>query len=259
MRGKNTYITLIVIIAIFFVFMFFVFGLPNIKKDNYSTTIIVSDEAIWNYQKKKWKNISSSSSIQKLNWKKYKVFVNNSELGNYYLWKDDKWYAFDDNRSAVIINGDLLAYQSNFDLKVYSFMEEKITDRTYVDQVLSENQLSINSKFTSSSMISFDFDFDGISENFYFISNAFPNDFIPDHIFSLVFMEKNGEIYPIYTDVSSNQGFNGCKPYFRSFLDVNDDNISEFILSCSRYSTAGVVDMLYEFQDGEFKIIISNQ
>ena len=258
MREKNTYITLIVIIAIFFVFMFFVFGLPNMKQKDYSATIIVSDEAIWDYQGKKWKNINSSAFIQKLNWKKYKIFVNNLEVGNYYLWKDDKWYAFDDKKTAVNIDGDLLAYKSNFDLKVYSFNEEEITDRTYVDEVLSEHQLSTNSQFTSSSKISFDFDYDGVSEEFYLVSNVFPDDFIPDNIFSLVFMVKNGEIYPIYTDISLNKGFNGCKPYFRSFLDVNNDNTSEFILSCGRYSTAGVVDMLYEFRNDEFKIVISN-
>ena len=259
MRKKNTYIKLILIIVIFFTFMFIVFGLPHMRQKNYSSTIIVSNEAIWNYREGKWENINSNASIQNLNWKKYKVFVNNSELGDYYLWKDDNWYVFDDKKVAVNIDGDLLAYQSNFDLKVYNFSGEEITDRTYVDEMLSEHQLSTNSRFTSSAKVSFDFDHDGIREDFYLISNVFPDDFIPDNIFSLVFMVKNGEIYPIYTDISLNKGFNGCKPYFRSFLDVDNDNISEFILSCSRYSTAGVVDMLYKFENGEFKILISNQ
>ena len=52
MREKSTYIKLIAIFLIFFVFMFLAFGLPNIKQNRYEATVIVSDEAIWNYHNK---------------------------------------------------------------------------------------------------------------------------------------------------------------------------------------------------------------
>ena len=77
-------------------------------------------------------------------------------------------------------------------------------------------------------------------------------------IFSLVFMVKNNEIYPIYTNITSNTGYNGCKPYFRAFVDVDNDSKYEFILSCAKYSASGTTNMLYEFKDKEFKILISN-
>ena len=61
------------------------------------------------------------------------------------------------------------------------------------------------------------------------------------------------------TDISKNEVFNGCKPYFYSFLDIDMDRKSEFILSCSDYSVSKRVDMLYQFSDDNFKIAISNQ
>ena len=259
MIEKNIYIKLIIILVIFFTFMFLIIGIPNIKEQKYESTIIVGNGTVWNYHDKKWVNITSNGSIQNLNWKKYKVFINNIKLGDYYLWKDDKWYAFDDKKNAINLDGYLLAYLANYDLKVFNFSEDAIINRIYVDEVLRQNGLSVDSKFTSSSKISFDFDNDGFIEDFYLISNVFPEDFNPDNIFSIVFMVKNDEIYPIYTDVNSNQGLNGCMPRLRSFLDVNADNTSELILSCARYSMGGVVDMLYEFKNGEFKILISNQ
>ena len=259
MRGKKTYIGLIAIFLVFFAFMFVIFGLPSIKKKKYSANIIVGEQTIWNYKDNKWTSIKANTSIQDLSWQEYNVFINNQKVGNYYLWHDDKWYAFDKNRKAIVLDGYLLAYQANFDLKVFSFSEEEIVDRTYVDYVLEQNNLDITSQFTISSKVSFDFDNDGVIEDFYLISNAFSYEVVPDNIFSLVFMVKNNTIYPIYTDVDANRGFNGCQPYLRSFLDVDNDNTSEFILSCSKYSIAGDVDMLYKFENDEFKIIISNQ
>ena len=160
----------------------------DIKQNRYEATVIVSDEAIWNYHNKKWTNVTSNTSIQNLNWNKYKIYLDNIEFGNYYLWKDDRWYAFDDHKNAISLEGDLLAYRSNFDLKIYDFVEDEIKDKTYVEKVLLENNLSTNSQFTSSSKISFDFDNDGFIEDFYLISNVFPHDFVPDTIFSIVFI-----------------------------------------------------------------------
>ena len=66
------------------------------------------------------------SYYDELNWKKYHVFYDNEEKGEYYLWHDDKWYAFDDNRNAVKIDGSLLAISANFDVKVLPFQLEQL-------------------------------------------------------------------------------------------------------------------------------------
>ena len=258
MRKKSTYIILIVILLLFFLIVFYFFGIDSIKKANENTTLIVGNRTIWTLENKKWKMVPVEY-FNNYSWKKFHVFFNQEEKGQYDLWYDDDWYFFDNNKNSILLNGDLLAYQSNHQIDVYPFeLEEDITNLDLVYSYLDENGIKTND-FTSFYQIPFDFDNDGIFETFYVVSNAFPIDFLPNIIFSLVFMEKNGIIYPIYTDISKSEVFNGCKPYFYSFLDIDMDKQSEFILSCSAYSVSSTTDMLYKFNNGQFQIIVSNQ
>ena len=259
MRGKKIYIVLIIIILVFFLVMFALFGVDNIRKGRYNTTLIVGDNTVWAYSKKKWVNLTNSSSVRDLNWKKYDVFVNNEKIGKYSLWHSDKWYAFDDKKNPIQIDGSLLAYNSNHDVPIYNFKLEEIDDLEVVYQMLEENKLPTDSKFTASYKVVFDFDGDNEDEEFYLVTNVFPMDFNPEKIFSLVFMVDKDNIYPIYTDISGNNSYNGCKPYFTAFLDINNDKKYEMVLSCAQYSVSNTIDMLYEFVDNEFKIKISNQ
>lgn len=259
MVKKKVYIILIAILVVFLVVMFAVFGTNNIKEEKVSEVLIVGDETVWKLSEKKWHNITYKSSLQDLSWKKYKVFENSQEVGNYYLWYSDKWYAFDDQKNAVKIDGEMFAYSANFDLKVNNFTTEEVDNYEFVNYVLESNGISTSSKFTSIYKIELDIDNDFNDETFYLISNAFPLDFEPEKSFSIAFMVKNDNIYYIYKDVTANKGFNGCKPYYNTFLDVDDDNVTELILSCSKYSVADRVDMLYKYEDDGFKIIISNQ
>ena len=259
MVKKKVYIILIAILVVFLVVMFAVFGTKNIKEEKVAEVLIVGDETVWKLSEKKWHNITYKSSLQDLSWKKYKVFENSQEVGNYYLWYSDKWYAFDDQKNAVKIDGEMFAYSANFDLKVNNFTTEEVDNYEFVNYVLESNGISTSSKFTSIYKIELDIDNDFNDETFYLISNAFPLDFEPEKSFSIAFMVKNDNIYYIYKDVTANKGFNGCKPYYNTFLDVDDDNVTELILSCSKYSVADRVDMLYKYEDDGFKIIISNQ
>ncbi len=260
MASKKTYIVLISILLIFGLTMFLLFGLKNIKEDSYASTIILGDDTTWVYNSKKWINLRNNSSLQKLNWKEYHVFIDNKEQGDYLLWHDDKWYAFDNKRNAVVIDGTLLAYSANYKMKVLEFKEEDVSDKTFVNEVLKDNNISTSSRFTSIYKVTVDFDSDGEDEDFYVISNAFPLDFEADYSFSIAFMVKNNTIYTLYNDVSTiSSGLNACKPFYQSFIDTNDDNIYEVILSCGKFSADEQIDMLYQFVNGEFKLLISNQ
>ena len=201
MVNKRVYIVLFVILIVFFVIMFAVFGTKNIKEEKVSEVLIVGDSTVWKYSNKKWYNITYKSSFQQLSWKKYKVFSNNEELGTYYLWYSDKWYAFDENKEAVRVEGDLFAYSSKFDLKVKNVDMENVDDFEHVNYVLESNDISTSSKFTSIYKMDFDFDNDSNVETFYLISNAFPLDFEPEKSFSIAFMVKDNTIYYIYKDL----------------------------------------------------------
>ena len=144
-------------------------------------------------------------------------------------------------------------------MKIKNFNQEKISDYTKVNKVLSENNISTGQELTSNTQISVDIDNDGVDEKIYVVGNVFPMETDPEYIFSVVFMEKNDIIYPIYKSIEKNKNFNGCKPYINSIIDVDDDNKYEIILSCSQYSTEGTIDMLYRFNNDKFSIIVTNQ
>lgn len=259
MVDKKVYIVLLIIIIVFFVLMFSIFGIENIKQDNYQSTIIVGDDSLWTYSGREWISLGRSLESEKYNWQEYKVFEDSEELGNFTMWRDDKWYAFDDEKNAVPINGKLFAYSANYKMNVINFIEKNTTDMTYVKKVLKNNYLDEDSLLTSNYHITFDFDSDGVDEDFYIVSNAFPLDFEPNSVFSLAFMVKNDTIYEFYKNVKSGNSLDICKPYYHTVVDTNSDGVYEFILSCGNYSTNGTINMLYKFIDDEFKIVVSNQ
>ena len=83
-------------------------------------------------------------------------------------------------------------------------------------------------------------------------------DFKPEKLFSIVFMVKDNKIYYLYKDVRDNLDYNGCKPFIHSILDVDKDGNYEFIVSCASYSVSEQVDMLYKFEEDQFRILVSN-
>ena len=259
MRDKKLYIILIICIFVFFFAMFLLLGVNNIRRGDTAATIVVGDTTIWTYQNGNWTNIRNVTSVQSLNWKEFHTFVDNKEFGDYYLWHDDKWYLFDKKNNAVPFEGTLLAYNSNFKIPVKDFTMREITNRSYVDQVLSDDALSLDSEFTVFLEVPFDIDQDGKEEMFYFISNAFPMESEPNIIFSIAFMVKNEKIYMIYHELNENRSLNGCKPFPTSFINVDQNRDYELIFSCGKYSMEDQIDMLVQWQQDGFKTLISNQ
>lgn len=259
MPSKKVYIALILIMVISSLIMFFVFGVKNIQQEHLETTIIVGDNTTWSYQNQKWIYVRKNSLLSDLSWQKYHVFENNEELGTYYMWHDDKWYVFDEQKQAVTVNGKILAYLGNYQMKPIDFQEENVDDKSFVYAVLEDHGLSTSSQFSSLYKVSLDFDQDHEKEDFYIMTNVFPFDFEADTTFSIAFMVKDDTIYYLYNDVGPTNGLNGCKPFYHSFLDTNMDGIYEVILSCGRYSATDQVDMMYQFENGAFKMLVSNQ
>ena len=258
-KMKKRYVILFVILVVYALFMYFLLGRENVKQGSYTSTFLVGDNTVWNYSDRQWLNITQSSSIKKLNWKKFTVYLNNTKAGKFYLWHDDKWYLFDNDKKAVSATGNMIAYRSNHNISIKPFETVENTNQTYITQVLEDNHLSTSSQFTVNNTTKFDIDNDGIEEDFYTISNAFAISFIPDTIFSIVFMVKDNEIYYLYNASESNLTQNGCKPYINSFIDTNEDNKYEVIVSCGRYSVEEPIDMLYQYDKDGFKMLISNQ
>lgn len=260
MKINKRYTIIVAILAIYLIIFFVFFGYDSFKKGKLNATIFIGDSTIWKYSDNSWTNITTSSTIDELSWQKYNVFENNSYKGNYLLWYDDnKWYAFEDDKSAVQIEGEFLAYQANYDLNIKSFETKTNSNNTYVHQVLTENNLNTASQMTINNIAQIDIDNDGIAEDFYIISNAFALDFYPETIFSIVFMVKDQQVYSMYTNIEDAKYGNSCKPYIRAVLDIDEDNTHEVIVSCGKYSVQTPEDMLYQLTEEGFKLLISNQ
>lgn len=258
-KGKRKYIIIIIVLIVYCIGMYYAFGVKETKERNATTTILVGNSAIWNYSSRQWMNLTSQNMLSSLNWQEFTIYINNEYFGNYLVWRDDKWYLFNKDRQAISYQGDLFAYKAGFDMQILSFSKKEITDYTYVNKVLSEYQINENTQYTLANMASFDFDQDGLDEDFYMVSNVFADDFFPDKYFSFVFMVKNEEIYMLYEDIDTNNGVNGCKPSISAVADVDNDDDYELIVECVKYSAQIPVTMLYEFEENAFKITISNQ
>ena len=259
MPDKKVYITLFIILIVFFFVMFGLFGVRNIQENEFDATIVVGEDTTWVLHNRRWIYLRKSDSRIRVGGEDFHVYDNNEELGVYELKYNQKWKVRDKNKQEVEVSDNLLAYRANYQMKVLSYKESQVSDMTYVKKVLEDNQLSVNNKFTSLYKIKVDFDNDSKVEEFYVISNAFPLDFEPDETFSIAFMVKENQIYYLYTDISKFNSLNACKPYYRSFIDIDYDNHYEVILSCGRFSATNRVDMLYEFENNQFKLLISNQ
>ena len=261
MKKNKRYKVLFIILIIYFLVFFCFLGVNNLKEKSHEAILFVGDSTMWKYSGKKWINITNESTIKDLGWKEYHVYQDNKYYGDYYLWYDDsRWYAFKEDKSAVKLEGEFLAYQANYDLNIKSFQTKEITNNTYVHQVLRDNNLKTSERLTVKNIVSADIDNDGINEDFYVISNAFATDYYPKELFSIVFMVQNEQIYPIYTNIGDEKFGNTCKPFIRTFLDINNDNTHEVLVSCGKYSIQKPEDMLFQLTEKEgFKLLISNQ
>ncbi|MBP5678730.1 MAG: hypothetical protein J6X28_02750 [Bacilli bacterium] len=259
MPSKKVYIVLMVIMILFFLVMFFLFGVKNIQQDRLESVLVVGDHTTWTYQNRKWFYVRNDSAFSQLNWQKFHVFEDGKEKGDYYLWHDDKWYVFNNKKEAIPFDGRMVAYYGNYRVKLLEFQEEEVEDYSFVHTVLEDHGLSTSSLFTSLYRVSVDFDGDSQTEDFYIMSNAFPLEFESDMTFSIAFMVKENTIYYLYDDVSKTHGLQGCKPFYHSFIDTNYDGVYEVIVSCGKYSAEEQIDMLYSYQEGAFKLLISNQ
>ena len=256
--GRKKYVIILIILSIYLGIIFVLFY----NKKEKSMSIVIDNHAFFRYTKAdKWINIKLSNEVMDdYNWNKYKIYVNNNYFDNQYLWYNDKWYIFDNDKQPINYSGNLLAVRSDFDkgIDVANFFEQEIKDYSYVYKVLNKKNITFDSNYTVKSFIDFDIDQDGISEQIYVISNAFPIDFSASKYYSYVFMVKNNKIYHIYGN-TFNDMYDACKAYVSGIIDIDNDNKYEVIVNCGKYSNKGTVVSVYKFNNRKFEKVISNE
>ena len=265
-KNKKIVIVMLIVLAVYALIMFLVLGgTKTFKKTNSQITIIMGDNATFTYNGSFWTYVELETTYSKLNWLKYDVYENNELLGNYSMWHNDKWYVFDgdeEHRTPVSVTEDFIALRADSSIKLTPFESNKITDYSYVNAVLDSYGIQA-SYLTVDQVVTIDIDNDSIDENFYFISNSLPRENPENFNFTIVFMEKKGEIYNIYTDIQEMENSDGCKPFMRAVLDYDLDGEQEIIFACGGLSARKQKDYIYKFNHNntldEFKLIVSNQ
>ncbi len=265
-KNKKIMIVMLIVLAVYALIMFLVLGgTKTFKKTNSQITIIMGDNATFTYNGSFWTYVELETTYSKLNWLKYDVYENNELLGNYSMWHNDKWYVFDgdeEHRTPVSVTEDFIALRADSSIKLTPFESNKITDYSYVNAVLDSYGIQA-SYLTVDQVVSIDIDNDSMDENFYFISNSLPRENPENFNFTIVFMEKKGEIYNIYTDIQEMENSDGCKPFMRAVLDYDLDGEQEIIFACGGLSARKQKDYIYKFNHNntldEFKLIVSNQ
>ncbi len=265
-KNKKIMIVMLIVLAVYALIMFLVLGgTKTFKKTNSQITIIMGDNATFTYNGSFWTYVELETTYSKLNWLKYDVYENNELLGNYSMWHNDKWYVFDgdeEHRTPVSVTEDFIALRADSSIKLTPFESNKITDYSYVNAVLDSYGIQA-SYLTVDQVVTIDIDNDSIDENFYFISNSLPRENPENFNFTIVFMEKKGEIYNIYTDIQEMENSDGCKPFMRAVLDYDLDGEQEIIFACGGLSARKQKDYIYKFNHNntldEFKLIVSNQ
>lgn len=255
MKNNKVYIFLLILMLAFFFLMYFTIGKNHIEKSNQELTLLVGDNTIWNYSNLNWYKVSDTS-IPQYNWKKFKIYLDGIYKDDYYVWHDDKWYIFDDNKQPINYSEKFLGVVANYNIKVKEFMPKEVEDSEVIYSFLSKKGISSSTELTVKTQTTFDIDDDNNQEKIYIVSNAFAIDFYPDEVFSYVFMEKNKKLYEIYGFKEKNNYNNGTKPYINSILDVDDDGQYEIIVTLAQYSNLPQDNRLYKFTKDSFKQII---
>ena len=255
--NKKYYILIAILIA-YFLIIFLIFGLDNLKLEQRTATIFIDKETAWSLEKNKWNKIEIDN--EKISNQKFNVFINNENIGNFYLEKKENWFLYDTSRNPYNYElGNFFAIRANYDVNVLNIKEQNISDINFIKKVLNDNGITESEELTVASQYEFDIDNDGVKEVFYAVGNAFSRETSPSKVFSIVFMKKDKEMYYLHKEIEMNDGQNGCKPYINTVIDLDSDFKYEIIVSCGYYSIQNRSDKLYTFKNNEFQLLASNE
>lgn len=251
---KNRRYMYVILGLIFSLLLFYILYGRNIKKnyDDYEALILPNDISFVK-SKNKWTKVIDNKFF---NWKEYYIYTNNEYYGRKNLYYNEKWYIFEKDKTPLMYNGEILAFNKNH--KVLEFNTIDIKFDEYINKVLEDNAIDKNTAMTSY-YINLDLDGDDDLEKIYVVTNRFEIENISNKFFSYVFFVKNNNITYIYNESSIDaDSYSGCKPYISNIFDIDDDKKYEIAMACSQYSDGQVNYKIYKYDKGKFNLLVSN-
>lgn len=256
------YIIFSLIIIIIVVLILHFLGVFNRKIPE--ANIVVNDNAMFKYSKKKW-DLVKTDDYSSYNWNKYKIYSMNKYMGKkQVVYMTDNWYVFENDRTPVDVSGDKLYLGGKININHYNF--EKLNfdefDYKYFHSVLDKYNIDRDEQndYSFGYKVKFDFDSDKKDEVLYVISNMFIGK-ETSKLYSFVFIKDGKNTNMLYNSVfPMKDNPDGCYNYLYSIIKVDSTSNYQLITRCSHYSVSNDdIYRLYQYKNNRVELLISNK
>lgn len=246
--SKGTKILLIVL-AIYFIVMLIIF-LPGYIKLKHDKLYIVTNSYNIKYENGKWATMDITDTRND-----YETYIEGKYQGKYTIYYSDRMFVYNNGKRINKIGG-IFAYRGTIKLKFNdsdSINTMSTEDRVVVDKALEK--INVNTTYSN---VFFqkkyvDIDNDGVDEAIYYVTNN--SDEESTQLFSILFIEDDGEIYIINSDTTSPESRMGIQIYgVGRIVDIYDDKEPEMIYT-SGYPMGDEDDCLIIYNLSKKKVI----
>ena len=252
MEEKKAYKIVIIGIIIYVIVMLVIF-LPGYIRDKRDKLYILSGDFIKiKYENSRWQNIKKSDDYKL---KEFEIYESGIYKGKDKLLFTNRFYLYDDNGKSTNYEGQLFGYSGNIKLGVVNVSNSEITDndKYIIEKVISKFGISSFNNLNLYQKVSLDVDKDGITENIYAASNYYTEESL-DKVFSIVFIEKNGNIDLLKEKViSSDKIYEEPSYEINKIIDIKEDEKYEIMIEQTYFSrpedSCIILNKLYEKKD----------
>lgn len=235
MEEKKAYKIVIIGIISYVIIMLIIF-LPNYIHDMRDKLYILSGDFIKiKYENGKWQNIDNSDDYKL---KEFEVYESNEYKGKYKILFTNKFYLYDEKGKNTSYEGQLFSYTGNIKLGIINTISSEMTDndKYIIERALSKVGIAGFNSLNLYQKVSLDVDKDGIIENIYAASNYYVEEIV-DKAFSIVFIEKNGNIDILKEKIISTDKIYEEPSYeINKVIDINEDKKYEIMIEQSYFS-----------------------
>lgn len=249
MMENKAYKTVIILVILYVIIMLVIF-LPNYIRGLHDKLYILSGDFIKiKYEHNGWHNITNNDDYKL---KEFNVYTADGTLGKYRILLTNKYYLYNESGKNVTYEGELFASTGTLKLGVTpkSTLELEDSDKEIIKNALEKIKITEYDNFNISQKYVLDVDNDGIDEKIYCLSNYFMESNF-DKLFSVVFIEKNGEINILIKKVIDKDKIYDEPSYeINRIVDIKEDKKYEIIIEQNYFSrpqeSCAIIYNLYE-------------
>ena len=262
MKKYKGFVIFVIILGIYGLVMYFVFGNKeqtddNNQNNNGQTNNVSSERKyliIGNDSRLEYKNgqfdTAKIKDIENLD--KLTVYINNKYYGDYKFKNAGSWNLFDENDEYVNHNGSLIAFSSNFNIKVRNYKTREIDEKEKVFLINNYN-ISTFSNLTTNEVIDFDLDNNGVEDQIICLSSMEDSNNAKNY-FNIVLLKLNNEKTALIEEREED-----AKAVYSIYGIINfDDSQNDSIILTKTIGYVSespkVSNLIYNYKNGQYVI-----